>query len=161
MFGDAELAVEAVDGLGEDGAVGGAAAAAYGAASAVEEAEGDAAVAGYLVEGAVGFVDLPGAGDHAAVFVGVGVAEHDFLMVVPAFEEGFVGFAGPELAHDGGCVLEVFDGLEEGDWLEAGVVGFSSASTLTPPRRASRRTLRTSSALVAPLMTYWRMDSGA
>ena len=97
LLGDAELAGEAVDGLGEDGAVGGAAAAAYGSSAAVEEAQGDAAVAGYLVEGAVGFVDLPGAGDHAAVFVGVGVAEHDLLLVVPGFEQRLVGIAGPEL----------------------------------------------------------------
>ena len=69
LLGDAEFAVEAVDGLREDGAMGGAAAAAHGASAAVEEAEVDAAVAGYLVEVAVSFVDLPGAGDHAAVFV--------------------------------------------------------------------------------------------
>ncbi len=100
----------------------GAAAATDGAAAAVEETEGDVAVAGYFVEGAVGFVDLPGAGDHAAVFVGVGVTEHDLLMVVPTFQEWAVCFAGPELAHDGGGVLEVFDGFEEGDGLEAGVV---------------------------------------
>ncbi len=165
LLGDAEFAGEAVHGLGEDGAVGGAAAAADGAAAAVEEAEVDAAVAGDLVEGAVGLVDLPGAGDHAAVFVGVGVAEHDLLMVVPTCKQRLVGFAGPELAHDGGGVLEVFDGLEERDGLKAGIVDSSVASggvasTLTPPRRASQRTWRTSSALVAPLMTYWRMDSG-
>ena len=39
LLGEAEFAGEAVDGLGEDGAVGGTAAAAYGAAAAVEEAE--------------------------------------------------------------------------------------------------------------------------
>ena len=83
LLGEAELAGEAVDGLGEDGAVGGSAAAAYGSSAAVEEAQGDAAVAGDLVEGAVGLPDLPGAGDHAAVLVGVGVAEHDLLVVVP------------------------------------------------------------------------------
>ncbi len=82
----------------------------------------DAALAGDLVQGAVGLVDLPGAGDHAAVFVGVGVAEHDLLVAVPGFEQWLVGFAGPELAHDGGGVLKVFDGLEERDGLEAGVV---------------------------------------
>ena len=65
--------------------------------------------------------------------------------------------AGPELAHDGGGVLEVFDGLEEGDGLEAGVggavVGGWRGFDLTPPRRASARTLRQSSAEAAPLMT--------
>ena len=38
-----------------------------------------------------------------------------------AFEQRLVGVAGPELAHDGGRVLEVFDGLEERDGLQAGV----------------------------------------
>ncbi len=128
LLGDAEFAGEAVDGLGEDGAVGGAAAAAYGASAAVEEARCDAAVAGDLMEGAVGLVDLPGAGDHAAVFVGVGVAEHDLLAVVPGFEERLVGIAGPEFAHDGGGVLEVFDGFEERDGLEAGVVALRAVA---------------------------------
>ena len=41
LLGDAEFAGEAVHGLGEDGAVGGAAAAAYGATAAMEEAERD------------------------------------------------------------------------------------------------------------------------
>lgn len=38
LFGNAELAGEAVDGLGEDGAVSRASASAYGASAAVEEA---------------------------------------------------------------------------------------------------------------------------
>ena len=54
LLGDAELAGEAVHGLREDGAMGGAAAASDGASAAVEEAERDAALAGDLVEGAVG-----------------------------------------------------------------------------------------------------------
>ena len=88
LFGEAELAGEAVDGLGEDGAVGGASAAADGAAATVEEAEVDAALPGDLVEGAVGLPDLPGAGDHAAILVGVGVAEHDLLAAVPGSRSG-------------------------------------------------------------------------
>ena len=121
LLGEAEFAGEGVDGLGEDGTVGGTAAASYGASATVEEAEVDAAITGDLVEGTVGFVDLPGAGDHAAVLVGVGVAEHDFLAVVPGLEEGLIDVAGPDLAHDGGRVLEVFNGFEEGDGLEAWV----------------------------------------
>ena len=130
LFGDAEFAVEAVDGLREDGAMRGAAAASDGAATAMEEAEGDVAFASDLVECAVGLVDLPRAGDHAAVLVGVGVAEHDLLLTVPRFEQGRVGFAGPELAHDGRRVLQIFDGLKERDGLEAGVVaiGFDADS---------------------------------
>ncbi len=140
LFGDAEFAGEAVDRLGEDGAMGGAAAAADGSAAAVEEAQGHAALAGHLVERAVGLVDLPGAGDHAAIFVGVGVAEHDLLLVVPGFEQRLVGLAGPEFAHDGGSVLEILDGLEERDGLEAGIVAAAaSTSTLRRGGRARGR----------------------
>src|SRR5438067_1009870 len=71
------------------------------------------------MESAVGLPYLPGGGDHAAVFVGVGVAEHDFLAMVPGFEQGLVGFGAPEGAADGGRILEIFDGLEEGDRLQA------------------------------------------
>ena len=62
--------------------------------------------------------------------------------------------AAPELAADGGRVPQVFNGLEERDGHEAGVVrAFREPSTLTPPRRARRTTARTSSTLDAPLMT--------
>ncbi len=91
LLGDAQLAGEAVHRLREDGAVRGSAAAAYGAAAAVEEAQRDAALAGDLMQRAVGLPYLPGAGDHAAVFVGVGVAEHDLLLPVPGFEQRLVG----------------------------------------------------------------------
>ena len=83
LLGDAEFAVEAVDWLREDGAMGRTAATANCPSTAMEEAEGDVALAGDLVERAVGLVDLPGAGNHAAVLVGVGVAEHDLLLMVP------------------------------------------------------------------------------
>ncbi len=46
LLGEAELAGEALERLGEDGAVGGAAAAADGASAAVEEAQGDVGLAG-------------------------------------------------------------------------------------------------------------------
>ena len=162
--------VEAIDGLGEDGAVGGAAAAAYGASAAMEEAEGDSALGGDLVQRAMRLPYLPCAGDHAAVLVGVGVAEHDFLLVVPGFEQRLVGGGGPELAADGGRVAQVADGLEERDGLQAGVpasfaggveagvgavgqaAGPPHPSTRTPARRASQRTWSTSSAVVVPLM---------
>ena len=93
------------------------------------------ALAGDLVEGAVGLPYLPGGSDHAAVFVGVGVAEHDFLLVVPGFEQRLVGGGGPEGAHDGGAIAEVFDGFEERDGLQAGVgvVGIGGAFDADSP----------------------------
>ncbi len=122
MFGDAELAVEAIHRLGEDRAMGRATATTYSSTATMKEAKCHVALASDFVERAVGLPYLPGAGDHAAVFIGVGVAEHNFLLMVPGFEKRLVGFAGPKLAHDGWGVLEVFDGLEERDGLEAGIV---------------------------------------
>ena len=121
LLGDAQFAGEAVDGLGEDGAVGGATAAAYRSSATVEEAQADAALAGHLVQCAVRLPYLPGAGDHASVLVGVGVAEHNLLLMVPGHEQRLVGGGGPELAADGGCVAQVVDGFEERDGLKAGI----------------------------------------
>src|ERR1017187_3250525 len=85
----------------------------YGAAAAMEEAQGDAGFAGHLVERAVRLPYLPGAGDHAAVLVGVGVAEHDLLAVAPGREQRPIGGGRPQLAADGGGVAQVLNGLEE------------------------------------------------
>ena len=83
LLGNAQLAVERIDGLRKDGAVRRSAAAADRAAAAVEEAQLHAALARHHVQSAMGAEDLPRAGQHAAVFVGVGIAEHDLLPVVP------------------------------------------------------------------------------
>src|SRR5258708_34317287 len=101
--------------------MGGAAAAPYGAAASMKEPQSDIAFAGNFVECAVSLVDLPRTRDHAGVFVRIGVAEHDLLVPVPGFQKRSISFAGPKLAHDGGRVLKVFDGLEEGNGLEAGI----------------------------------------
>src|SRR5690242_14587679 len=59
LLSKAKLAGEAVNGLGEDGAVRGASAASDCATAAVEEAQTDVALARDLVQGAMGLVDLP------------------------------------------------------------------------------------------------------
>ena len=115
LFGDADCPVDGAFGLGEDGVVGGAAAAADGAAPAVEEAEGDVVVLGGGYEVEFGVVKGPVGGEVAAVFVGVGVAEHDFLHIAALFQIVTVEGDGPELFDDVGAGLEVFDGFEEGD----------------------------------------------
>ena len=69
LLGDAQLAVEGVHGLGEDGPMRGTAAAANRSASTMKETQLDAGLAGDNVEIAVSPEDFPGAGQHAAVFV--------------------------------------------------------------------------------------------
>jgi hypothetical protein len=51
--------------------------------AAVKEAQLHAGFARHHVQVAMRAEDLPGAGQHAAVFVGVGVAQHHLLPVVP------------------------------------------------------------------------------
>ena len=83
LFGDANLALEGADRLGVNGAMCRAAAASDRAAAAVKEAQMHAAFARHLMQGAVGAEDLPCAGQHAAVFIRIGVAEHDLLAPAP------------------------------------------------------------------------------
>ncbi len=65
----------------------GASTAAHGAAAAVKEAQIDSALARGLMQFVLRFVQFPGAGQHASVFIGVGVAEHDFVGAPPGVEE--------------------------------------------------------------------------
>jgi hypothetical protein len=95
--------------------VGGAAAAADGAAAAVEEPEAYAVAVGDVAQSALGAVDLPLAGGDAAELGGVGVSEHDLLDVVPEGDETPVGGVGEHLLEDGVGGLEFVGGLQERD----------------------------------------------
>ena len=117
MLCEAQLAGEGVHRLRKDGAVRWASTPPDGAAAAVEEPQLHTTLARDLVQRTVGFVDLPGAGNHAAVFVGVGVAEHDLLPVLPGLQQWPVRLTGPKLTHYGWRILQVLDGLEERDRL--------------------------------------------
>src|SRR5580698_8154268 len=65
--------------------------------------------------------DLPSAGEHAAIFIGVGVTEHDFLTVVPCGEEPAIVGAAPEFTADLRCIAQIFNGFEEWNRHEARV----------------------------------------
>jgi len=101
LFGDANFAREITGGLADDGGVGWAPAASHRAAASVEQTELDVAFAGGLMEILLGFVELPGAGEHATVFVRVRVAEHDFLLALPGIEQRLEGWGCPDRAHGG------------------------------------------------------------
>jgi hypothetical protein len=59
-------------------------------ATPVEDPQLDAAIPSDLMQCAMRFVDLPAAGQHAAVLVRVGVAEHHFLTTEPGIQEPLV-----------------------------------------------------------------------
>jgi len=116
LLGDAQLAVERVEGLSKDGAMRGPATAAHCAAAAVKHAQLDAGFTRGHVQIAMRAEDLPCGGQHAAILVRVGVAEHDLLPVAPARNEFAIVSAAPELAADGGRVAQIFNGFEERHW---------------------------------------------
>lgn len=117
LFGQADLAVHGARGLGQDGLVARAAATSHGAAAAVEEAQRQRADLAQLVEQLdqrdLGAVELPGRGEHAAVLVAVGVAEHDVLFAAAAVHQAADAGQRIELAHDLGRDAQVADGLEQ------------------------------------------------
>ncbi len=99
LFGDLDLAFQGAPGLGEDRLVGGAAAAADGAAAAVEEPQPHPVAVGDVAQSALGAVDLPLAGGDAAELRGVGVAEHDLLHVAAQRDELAVRGVGEHLVE--------------------------------------------------------------
>ena len=113
LFGEFDFALQGAGRLRGDGVVGGAAATADRAAAPVEEAGFDVVTAGDVEDGLLRAVELPGAGEDAAVFAAVGVAEHDFLGIVLVGEQGAVGGVVEQLRQDGVDVFQVFDGFKE------------------------------------------------
>ncbi len=91
----------------------GAAAAADGAAAAVEQAQPDAVAVGDVAQSALGAVDLPLGGGDAAELGGVRVAEHDLLDVAAQRDEQPVGGVGEHLVQDAVGLLELVGGLQQ------------------------------------------------
>ncbi|MNV30605.1 hypothetical protein D3C71_1218820 [compost metagenome] len=83
----------------------------------MEHAQLDAVAGGEFVEefdkGDFSAVQLPVAGEDAAVFVAVAVAEHDVLLATAALHQRRHAGQCIELAHDGRGVAQVFDGFEQ------------------------------------------------
>ena len=104
LLGDLDAAAEGVARQGADGAVGGTAAAADRAASAVEDAEGDAVLAADFGGLALGGDDAHAAGEHAAALHGVRVADEELLDVAAAADVLPVARVGQERAQQGAGV---------------------------------------------------------
>ncbi len=100
LLRQAQAAFDGVSRLGQDGAVGGPAAAAHGAAAAMEEAQAHISDDRTGLQGALGLVKVPARGHVAAVLVAVAVAQHDFLAAAAQAQVVAVGGAVVELGHD-------------------------------------------------------------
>src|SRR5208337_2091560 len=88
------------------------------AAAAVEEPDAHAVAAKNLHEADLGLVQLPARGDEAAVLVGVGIAEHHFLLAAYRIDEPAVFGDGEQRIHHGDAGAQVLDRLEQGRDIE-------------------------------------------
>ena len=104
-------------GLGQDGLVAGATAAAHSAASAVEHAKLNVVAIGQTVEvfhqGHFGAVELPVAGENTAVLVGVGITQHDVLFGPRALNQIGNARQGVKITHDASRIAQVFNGFKQ------------------------------------------------
>src|SRR5262249_36702922 len=112
LLSDADSAGEISLWLGQNRGVRRATAASHGAAAAVKEPEFHVTFLCNLMQFAMGFVQLPSAGEHTAVFVGVGVAEHDFLPAPPGIEQWLIVGTSPQAAHDAAGGAQGIDRLK-------------------------------------------------
>ena len=113
LLGDAETTADAACRLREDRVEARPAAAADGAAAAVEEAQLDAVVAKRVDERELRPIERPVGGQVPAVLVAVGIAEHHLLPAVAALEPAAVEGERERVAHDRRRALEIVDGLEQ------------------------------------------------
>ncbi len=115
LLGDAQPAGDAARRLREDGVEARAAAAADGAATAVEQAQLRAVRAEGLDQQHLAAVELPVGAEVAAVLVAVRVAEHHLLPVAAPGDHLPVDRHRERRAHDVAAAREVVDGLEQRD----------------------------------------------
>ena len=68
---------------------------------------------GRAVQFAMSLVQFPGAGKHPAVFIRVGITEHDFLPASPGIQQGNILRISPEAAHHVGCRAQRVDRFKQ------------------------------------------------
>ena len=105
-------------------------------------------------------VDLPGAGEHAAVFVGVGVAEHHLLPVVPGVEQLAIASARSTVrGRPPGAFRRSSMDSNSGTGMQPGSVRRRLRPERPPMRARPKHARGCPRREAAPLMTYWRIAS--
>src|SRR6185369_7887313 len=99
LLGNAKFTREVASGLRKDRRVRWAAASPHSATSTMKQTQLYVARACYVMQFALGFMQFPGAGKHAAVFIRIGVTEHHLLPSPPRVEQRLVIRRRPELLH--------------------------------------------------------------
>ena len=127
LFGDFDAPPHGAAWLGEDRLVGRTAAASYRATAAVEDTQGHAVLGGELLQGDLGPVNLPVAGEEAGILVAVRVSEHHllkrFALLTAGDQELAVEGIGEQAPHHGRGALQILHGLEQGNDQQVGAPG--------------------------------------
>ena len=104
LLSDANVAGKTSRRLRQDGRMRRSASAAHRSPAAMEQAKLHSIFPRRAMQLAMRFIKFPGAGEHASIFVGVGIAEHHFLPASPGIEQRLILGIAPESAHDrAGC----------------------------------------------------------
>ena len=138
LLGDANLSGETAGWLRENRRVRGAASASNGAAAPMKQTKLHMMLVGGAVQFAMSLVQFPRAGEHAAVFIRVGVAEHDFLPASPGIEQGSILRISPEAAHDVGRGAQRVNGFKQRDRHQARIVRRARHLHSAPALRGGR-----------------------
>ena len=126
MLGDLDAAVHGLWGQGREGARhGGAAPAPHGAAATVEQRPRDSRAGRRPRHLLLHAIQRPRRRKQPRVLRRIRVAEHHFLVAVPGLELASPQRVVEQRAHDARGVLQVFEGLEQRDDVEAGVGGLA------------------------------------
>src|SRR5262249_18630011 len=115
LLGDADRSLHGAARLRQDCLVARPAAAADGAAAAVEQAKSHAVPAKHLDQRDLRLVQLPPRRQETAILVAVGVTEHHLLQVAAALQQPRVDRQGQQPIHDVAATAQVVDGLEQRD----------------------------------------------
>ena len=110
LLGQPKLAIDGPCGLREDGLIAGATTAAHSATAAMKKPQRDARqVIKKSGQGGGGLIELPVAGEKSAIFIAVGVAQHDVLLAPRSPHQVTDARKIIESLHDGCCKAQVFN----------------------------------------------------
>src|SRR5262249_7073855 len=112
--------------LSDNRTVSGSAATADGASTSVEEPQFDIAGSSQIMKRTMGLKDLPRTGEHAAVFIGVGISKHDLLIAAPGIEQTLVFRSRPEVAADLRAGAKILDRFKQRHWHDARIIGVAA-----------------------------------
>ena len=93
--------------------MGGTASAPDRTAATMEEAQFYSAFSRHTMQIPVRLVQFPGAGQHSSIFIGVGVAQHDFLPSSPGIEQRLIIRMPPQTPHDTARRAQRIDRLKQ------------------------------------------------